>query len=154
MNKEQLKQDIEEMKSKLNSIEQQLKDNTEYPIFKRRRSSGVVFKFTGLKETTAVMDSSSNFKIGDLLIDSVPHTSDIWEDVAYDKERDLFDGQPVECWEDGDSHSRKIRFYDAINTCAFTYDGVRGGYPFKNYEAVKPEHYTEWMLEAFKTLKR
>ena len=154
MNKEQLKQSIEEIKRKLHSMEQQLKDDIEYPIFKRNKYNESIVKFTDLDTNIRIMKGTSNYNVGEVIKSTLHTDTKVWEDVAYDKERDLFDGQPVECWEDDSSHSRKIRFYDAINTCSFTYDGVRGGYPFKNYKAIKPEHYKKWMLEAFETLER
>lgn len=33
-------------------------------------------------------------------------------------------------------------------------EGERNNTQSPNYEAIKPEHYIPWMLEAFNTLKR
>jgi len=127
---------------------------TKYPIFKRNVNSGLIVKFTGLGTGKVVWKGDQSMFIGFKSNGFFPHTNKTWEDVAYDEERDLFDGQPVYCWNNEDTHSRNIRFYDVLYKTVYNYKGYRRGPVFGNYEAVRQEHYTPWMLEAFETLKR
>ena len=128
-----------------------------YPIFKRSRNGGKIIKFTDLQTGVVVWKGRYFRDIGDTDITWIPHIdTDTWEDVSYDSERDLWDTQPVYVW-DNATHFRDIAFYDAIKQARFssigTRGGIRGGLSYTRYEAIKPEHYPEWLLEAHKTLK-
>ena len=69
------------------------------------------------------------------------------------KKQDFFDGQLVWCWDDDDTHSIILRFYDAKNKCSYQFDGTRGGHDYNNYEPFEG-NYPDWALEAFQTLER
>jgi len=141
-------------KEALALIEKYQKPEFEYPVFKRGKLSGVIVKFTELTKGTAVWSGTSKDVIGQEDNDWISHTEkDTWQDIAYDAERDLFDGQPVYCW-DKVTHYKAIRFYDAISNKVFSMHGKRRDVVYQNYEAIKPEHYTPWMLQAFETLER
>lgn len=131
------------------------KPNVEYPLFKRSQVNGVIVKFNCLTGGRVVWKGSSKLSIGDYSDDFICHTDTAaWEDVAYDRERGLFDGQIIECWDDENTHDRIIRFYDAVNKCTFNHYGVRKGFLYKNFKALDHKFYQEWMIEAYKTLEK
>lgn len=131
------------------------KGQHKYPLFKRNIHTQNIVKFTSLNGGEVVWSGDlDGTKIGYSSQDFIPHTDSVWENVAYDEKRSLFDRQPVYCWDDDSTHARDIKFYDAVNCYTFSYYGRRNGYKYNNFEAIKPEHYTPWMLEAFKTLGR
>lgn len=84
----------------------------------------------------------------------IAHTdTDNWEPVPYDKERDLWHGQPVYCWDDDETHSKTVRFYNAPQKSVFSYDGDNVGITLDNYEAVPIKHYEPWIFNAYQTLR-
>ena len=126
----------------------------EYPLFKRWKCNGEIVKFTSITEGITVWEGSRHSKIRYTSSSFVEHTSSKWEDVAYDSERDLWDGQPVECWDDEETHQRAINSYDAKNKCTFDYYGKRDGLVYDNYKALPSDRYDEWILDAYKTLEK
>jgi len=125
-----------------------------YPLFKRWKDSGEIVKFTSMSEGVVVWKGTGIEKVGNVSDTFINHTDTGWEDVVYDSERDLWDGQPIECWSNGGTHRRYIKFYDAKNRCSFNYAGKRGGLTYDNYKALSPDRYDEWILEAYKTLEK
>jgi len=124
-----------------------------YPIFKKSKVTNVIVKFIGPNEATVLFDPNNQHN-NDSGYDWVEHTdTDSWEDVPYDKERGFWHGQPVWFWGNNDTHVRQVRFYNVKNQATFSYTGYTHGVGFGNYEAVKPEHYEDWMYEAYKTLE-
>jgi hypothetical protein len=74
-----------------------------------------------------------------------PHTdSTIWEQIPYDKEKVLYHKQLIYCWQNDDTHTVSLRFYDAINRCAFSLDAKLAGKDFQNYSTTMPEHMKEF----------
>ena len=141
-----------------NVIKESNKPEFEYPIFKQHRPSGrnknigAIVKFTSLR-TLVAMTSDFIYEAGENTVVIDPHTdSNVWENVAYDKERDLYDTQPIMCWNDADTHRRMNRFYNAITKCTFKYDGKRYGMDYKNYEAIQLNEIPQWMIKTQKTL--
>jgi len=133
------------------------KQAVEYPLFMRSREAGIIVKFTGLKKgTVAWKGNNSDYNIGYTSNGWIEYTdTDTWEEVAYDKDRDLWDGQPVWCWYDVYySHTREARFYDVVNKGVYTRKGQRNGFHFDNIEAVNPDHYEDWMIEAHSSLEK
>ena len=131
-------------------------DKIEYPLFKRNKVNGAVIKFTGLSEGTVV------WKGDDPELEANRHyhhlrahtEEEFWEDVAYDRERNLWDGQPIYCWDNDSTHSRTIRFYDAINKRTFGYKGERKGHFYNKYIPIPPEHYDKWIVDSYNKLNK
>jgi hypothetical protein len=73
------------------------------------------------------------------------------EDVAYDERRPL-DKQLVWCWDNTDKCQRVLRFYDAKNRRAYSYNGERSGVAWDNYKPYEGE-YPDWVKEAYKILE-
>ena len=128
----------------------------EYPLLMKSKETGQIARFDGLEDRTTVWPSLKylEYEVGDHSTHSIAHTvTDVWQPVPYDKERGLWHGQPVMVWDDADTHERRLRFYDAVNECAFDFEGESDGYPWNNIEPVKPEHYEPWMYKAYETLE-
>ena len=153
-NKMKLKDKIAEFEIKLAELKAECsRQEVEYPLFRRSREAGIIVKFTSLSEGTVVWKGDSGDYIGHTTGRWIKHTN-TWEEVAYDKDRDLWDGQPVWSWNDVHTHLRDFRFYDAVNRGVYNYDGTRGGIAHDNIKAVNPDHYESWMIEAYVTLER
>ncbi len=139
-------------------IEALKKQNTEkeefnYPIYCKNKDTSLVVKFTGLKSGEVVVNDKYN-NIGGKSTTWEKHTDTyIWQQLDVCEETGFFDGQLVWCWDNDETHSRHLRFYDVRNKCAFYDDGNRNGYSYKNYEPFKG-NYPDWTLEAFQILER
>jgi hypothetical protein len=150
-NKMTVEEKIKKLKKELAELE--VECNTKYPIYKRSKEYGHIVKFFGLQKGEVVYSGGSYQRLGCKLDSWKPHTDTYyWEDVAYDKERDLFDKQLVWCWDDTGFYQRILRFYDAKNECSYDSSGYRDGAEWDNYESYKGE-YPKWALEAYKTLR-
>ena len=125
-----------------------------YPLFKRWKDSGEVVLFTDMTVGITVWKGSEIEKVGNASDFFTKHTSDEWEDVAYDSERDLWDKQPVECWDNCYTHQRLIKFYDVKNKCCYSFEGFRKGWFYDNYKPIPSDRYDEWIIEAYKTLEK
>lgn len=81
-----------------------LKLKPQYPIFKRNEN-GEVFRFEDSSSYPLVV--LSDYRLN-------KHTSDDLSDteiIPHDRERDLYQFQPVWCWDDTDPYMKQIRFY-------------------------------------------
>ena len=67
------------------------------------------------------------------------------------KPPDITDKALIECWDDANTHTRTLRFYDAINECTFYSDGKRNGSVWDNYKVIKK--LPKWAKEAQKALE-
>ena len=139
-------------------IEALKKQNTEeeeiaYPIYCKLKGSSLVVKFTGLQEGKLVVNSK-HIKIEKTFNEwRICTDTNTWQQLDVCKETGFFDGQLVWCWDNDETHSRHLRFYDVRNKFAFSDDGNRNGYSYKNYEPFEG-NYPDWALEAFQTLER
>ncbi len=127
-----------------------------YPLFKNWKYNSEIVKFTALTRGTSVVEGSDNniYKVGYTSDTFVRYTNPKWENVPYNKERNLFHTQAIECWSKYDTHHRNLRFYDAINDCTFSYDGKLDGHIYENYRAIPLDKVPEWMNKARDTLEK
>ena len=154
-NLKELEQKYLELGKEIEALKKQSTEKEEitYPIYYKLKKSSLVVKFTGLQSGEVVVNSK-HYNIGDKNTDWRSHTdSNIWQQLDVCEETGFFDGQLIWCWDNDETHSRHLRFYDIRNKCAFYDDGNRNGYSYKNYEPFEG-NYTDWALEAFQTLKR
>jgi len=145
---------VELTKEQLQQLGIEVEPEFTYPLFKRWKDSEAIVKFTSMTEGTTVWRGNTYAKVGyasDMLI---RHTSNKWEDVAYDLERDLWDGQPIESWDNEDTHRRHIGFYDVKNKSIYDYNGKRTRWTFDNHRALPSDRYDKWLIEAYKTLEK
>ena len=139
-------------------IEALKKQNTEkeefkYPIYCKLKGSSLVVKFTGLQEGKLVVNSK-HIKIEKTFNEWRIHTdTDVWQQLDVCEKTGFFDGQLVLCWENPDTHTRILKFYEAKHKGTYQFDGVRCGTRFNNYEPFEG-NYPDWALEAFQTLER
>ena len=129
---------IEEIGEALDQYESLLeKEEYIYPLFKKRKGYGYVVMFTDLN-THIVMMSKELAEIGVEWNDERSHTdTDIWEDVHYDSERGLYEGQPVMYW-DNNRKWRALEFFD--EGCAPSWD---------NIEPMPLEEIKQWMIDVY-----
>lgn len=133
----------------------------DYPIFKK--NSAIIVKFIDAKTMIPVfIFNPDELKLVGYLNNSeiigASFASDIngeeWTSVAYDPARELYEGQPIVCWNDIDKAIINIGFYmiEPGNRCAFDASGGRVGQHFDNYKPYK-DIMDEWIVEAYKNLK-
>ena len=127
-----------------------------YPLFKKWKYNSEIIKFTALTRGTIVVEDSDNniHKIGYTTDTFNRHTEPEWVDVPYNKEKDLFHTQAIECWNKSNTHHRNLRFYNAINDRTFSHDGKLNYYAYDNYKAIPLNEVPEWMNKARDTLEK
>ena len=139
-------------------IEALKKQNTEkeeitYPVYCKLKGSSLVVKFTGLTLGKLVVNSKhtkieETFKEWRIFTDI-----NTWQQLGVCEKTGFFDGQLVWCWDNNETHSRHLKFYDAKNECVYQFNGNRNGIFFHNYKPFEG-NYPDWALEAFQTLER
>jgi hypothetical protein len=129
------------------------KEEVKYPIYYKDKSSSLVIKFNLLNEGEVVVNNKYyNTEINKNVW--IAHTdTNSWQRLDVCKKTGFFDGQLVWCWDNNDTHSRILKFYDAKHGCTYQCDGNRYGSVFDNYEPFEG-NYPDWALEAFQTLER
>ena len=139
-------------------IEALKKQNTEkkeikYPIYCKLKDSSLVVKFTELQSGEVVINNNY-YNVGNKNTDWRSHTdNDVWQQLDVCEKTGFFDGQLIWCWDNNDTHSRELKFYDVKNKCAYTFNGKNDGCGYDNYEPFEG-NYPDWALEAFQTLER
>lgn len=138
-------------------IEALKKQNTEeeeiaYPIYCKLKGSSLVIKFKGLRQGKTVVNNTFN-NVGDKYSWTIHTETKTWQQLDVCEKTGFFDGQLVWCWEDDDTHSRVLRFYEVKRKGTYMFDGIKGGHAYDNYEPFEG-NYPDWALEAFQTLKR
>jgi hypothetical protein len=149
MNLEELQKKYEELGKEIKVLKR--KAEAEFPVFKRWMYTGEVVRFDDVHTATVVMCTLSGSNSIGYKYRPKSYSSPEWINIPYDKERGFYHGQPVECWDNCDTHLRVFRFYDAVNRCTFTSNGCLDGARWSNYKAV--DHIHEWMREAYYTLE-
>ena len=154
-NLKELEQKYLELGKEIEALKKQNieKEEFTYPIYCKLKDSSLVVKFIALNEGEVIIkDELSNIgKIQDIW---VQHTdTEFWQQLNICEKTGFFDGQLVWCWDNHDTHSRILRFYDVKNKCTYNYIGIRGGVSYDNYAPFEG-NYPDWALEAFQTLER
>lgn len=135
------------------------KEKIEYPAF--RKDETMVVKF--LDEHTMVPvivfkvnESNKNFRrnfIGKELPDDISCSR--WKAVLYDREVELYDGQPVWCWDADNTSRRNLGFYDVKNNNTFHSNGNRNGLSYNHYEPYicyvepYPHNIDNWIADIY-----
>ena len=139
-------------------IEALKKQNTEeeeiaYPIYCKLKDSSLVVKFKGLRQGKTVVNNTFN-NVGNKSSIWQNHLeTNVWQQLDVCEKTGFFDGQLIWCWEDDDTHSRVLRFYEVKRKGTYKFDGTQDGHAYDNYEPFEG-NYPDWALEAFQTLKR
>ena len=154
-NLKELEQKYLELGKEIEALKNQVtkKEEIKYPIYCKLKHSSLVVKFTGLQSGEVVVDGKC-YKTKATIFDCKECTDTrFWQQLDVCKETGFFDGQLVWCWDNNDTHSRELKFYDVKNERTYHYDGTEDGYNYENYEPFEG-NYPEWALKAFQTLKR
>ena len=139
-------------------IETLKKQNTEkeksiYPIYCKLKDSSLVVRFTGLTTGELVIGNKYQ-KVGEKCNEWIKHTdTNYWQQLDVCEKTGFFDGQLIWCWDNHDTHTRFLRFYDVKNKCTYIFNGKKDGCVYNNYEPFEG-NYPDWALEAFQTLER
>lgn len=152
-NLKELEQKYLELGKEIEALKKQSeKEEIKYPIFCKRIGSPLVVKFVGLKSGEVVFGSIYN--VGYKSNDWIKHIDiSIWQQLEVCEKTGFFDGQLVWCWDNDDTHTRQLRFYDVKYKCTYMFDGDKNGGEYDNYAPFEG-NYPDWALEAFQTLKR
>ena len=152
-NLKELEQKYLELVKEIEALKKQSeKEDFKYPIYFKHLHSSFVVKFTALKSGEIVVNCS--YSVGAKSTTWIKHTDiNTWQQLDVCEKTGFFDGQLVWCWEDDDTHSRVLRFYEVKRKCTYKFDGTQDGHAYDNYEPFEG-NYPDWALEAFQTLER
>ena len=155
-NLKELEQKYLELGKEIEALKKQNteKEEIKYPIYCKLKVSSLVVKFTELTTGEVVVNNNRHRQVGEKSTTWTSHTyTDIWQQLDVCEETGFFDGQLVWCWDNNDTHSRVLKFYEAKRKGTYQFDGTRYGVRFDNYEPFEG-NYPDWALEAFQTLER
>lgn len=115
-------------------------EKVKYPIFAKlkNKSNILIMKFEMYDdEGFAVFTDDIICEVGEYLHDLDNHQDlNAWQILDYDADRNLYDTQPILCWDNRHTTQKEIRFYDAKNRAAFDVGGERSIIHFDNYKAL------------------
>ena len=153
-NLKELEQKYLELGKEIEALKKQSeKEEITYPIYCKLKVSSLVVKFTGLTTGELVIGNEYQ-KVGKKYNKWIEHTdTKTWQQLEVCEETGFFDGQLVWCWDNDDTHSRDLKFYDAKNKCTYIFNGKNDGCNYDNYKPFEG-NYPDWALEALQTLER
>ena len=117
-NLKELEQKYLELGKEIEALKKQSEEEEiKYPIFCKFKDSSLVVKFTGLQSGKVVINAYYR-NVGENRYDWIKHTdTNPWQQLDVCEKTGFFDGQLVWCWDDDETHSIILRFYDAKNKC-------------------------------------
>ena len=154
-NLKELEQKYLELGKEIEALKNQVTEEEEikYPIYCKLKDSSLVVKFKGLRQGKTVVNNTFN-NVGEKAFTWQNHSeTNTWQQLDVCEKTGFFDGQLVWCWEDDDTHSRVLRFYEVKRKGTYKFDGTQDGHAYDNYEPFEG-NYPDWALEAFQTLER
>ena len=154
-NLKELEQKYLELGKEIEALKKQNteKEESKYPVYCKLIDSSIVVKFTGLTTGELVIGNEYQ-KVGEKCNEWIKHTdAKYWKQLDVCEKTGFFDGQLVWCWDDDDTHSRDLKFYDAKNKCTYIFNGKKDGCVYDNCEPFEGND-PDWALEAFQTLER
>ena len=77
----------------------------------------------------------------------------VQEIIPTQEKVEFYDKQPIYCWDNRETHTWRLTFWDGVNSRAFSYTGKRTGFNWSNYEAIPDNQIPSWMVEAQKSLE-
>ena len=141
----------------LSQEDYRVKEEIEFPIFKK--NSFMVVKFLSktkfeIEFVFNIEKSTEYAQVGTIIECDCSCLDDKqWEDVAYDKERNLWDGQPVWCFYFDKSMGRDLRFNNVKDNTVFNFRGERVKINEYNYFEPYPHLEDDWIIEAYNRLE-
>ena len=129
-----------------------------YPIYKK--NDFMVVKFTNEIKREVVFVFNRDKALFNAKVESYRvlriEIKDIddgqWEDVLYNREKGLWDGQPVWCYDKDYETIKSLGFYDAKHNRLFDVIGSRCGNIYDNYKPY-PHLTDDWVIEAYNRLE-
>lgn len=134
-------------------LDYRLADKIKYPVFKLWKDLDMVVKFTDKNTSLCVFDNR-NWSIGNIVNNDNIENYNNWITLSYNKEKDLYNGQPVICWDDEDKLELTLGYYSVEHDSMFT-DYGKGYAQFDNILALSKEQLKAFpeMSKNFKNLK-
>lgn len=123
------------------------KPTFDYPICCVGKEDKAIILFDGIESGVVLKqgDHPMSRVIGETYGHWIDHTDSYWTQIPYDREKGFYHKQPVYCWQDEDTHSATLRFYDAENKeSVFAFNGSKLYSEYDNYSAKMPEHMKEF----------
>ena len=152
-NLEELEKKYSELGREIEALKIEKISETKYPIYCLSKYSGAVVKFTSLYDGVVVKQGKL-YDVGDTSVNCEDHTNtNHWQQLDVCPETGFYDGQLVWSWDEGETHTRRLKFYDTKNTATYCYYGELDGNMYDNYEPYEG-NWPSWALEAFKTLEK
>ena len=149
----ELGKEIEALKNQVIEKEELKYTSYRYPMYCKSKNSSLVVKLTASDEGWVIVNNKNHNRGEFRKTWSDYNKSDVWQRLDVCEETGFFDGQLVWCWDNDDTHTRDLKFYDAKNKCTYIFNGKKNGCNYDNYEPFKG-NYPDWALEAFQTLER
>lgn len=124
-----------------------------FPIFKYNKEDNMVIKFTNKNTSICVFEDSIN-SIGNIIKNDNLEDYYDWITLSYNKEKDLYNGQPVICWDNEDKLEFTLGYYNVEYDAMFT-DYGKGYAEFDNILALSKEQLLAFpdIVDNFKNLK-
>lgn len=126
-----------------------------FPIFKYNKEDNMVVKFTNKNTSICVFEDSIN-SIGNIIKNDnlEDYNNEGWITLSYNKEKDLYNRQPVICWDDEDKLEFTLGYYNVEHDAMFT-DYGKGYAEFDNIVALSKEQLKAFpeIVNNFKNLK-
>ena len=149
----ELGKEIEALKKQNTEKEEFKYTSYRYPMYCKSKNSSLVVKLTASDEGEVIVNNKNHNK-GEFKKTWCDYNkSDIWQPLDVCEKTGFFDGQLVWCWDNDDTHTIILKFYDVKYKCSYQFDGRRNGAIYDNYEPFEG-NYPDWALEAFQTLER
>ena len=128
-NLKELEQKYLELGKEIETLKKQSDiEEIKYPIFCKLKDSSLVVKFKGLRQGKTAVNNTFN-NVGNKSSVWQNHTdANAWQQLDVCEETGFFDGQLVWCWDNEDSHTRTLAFYDAKNERVHQFNGNRKGF--------------------------
>jgi hypothetical protein len=125
-----MRKELASIEAEVSKLREQCKQQPkfEYPIYMQAINSKQVVKFTDLKAGFVVVRGvfENNCPVGTYMTGYIPHTDVTeWQPIVFDEKRGIADKQLCECWDNGYTSGRALRFYSAKNKFAYTVDGKK-----------------------------
>lgn len=150
-----IQEQIKDLENQLAELKKRVENQPkhQYPIYCLSKVNGTIYKFTDVDKGVIIKGRDGIFKEGAIRNNLKPHTNiEYWEILPICSKRGFHHKQRVWFWDNDDTHTRHLGFYNAINICSYDWCGNKTGYDWHNYEAVTTP-WEDWQIEAFKTLK-
>ena len=146
---------IEEPNWIFDKYEYRIKPKVEFPIYAKAIGFNYYVKFDSEHSGEVIVIDRGKSSIYDVGFRNIYWASvfdeNSWEIIPDPYE--LYDKDPVWCWDNDKAAVRLLSFWDDKNKATFSFDFKRNGMKYNYYEKVLPWDMQDWMIEAQKKLE-